>query len=191
MKMFLIQPATVPRRTSWQSGGQVKSLLKALDIKLTGHPGLSNGAIPDALLRFINCRRKKVFGQIKLRVGELGSPDSCDLYRTFYYLVREHQELELRSELENWSIKAPKTAVPVRPAKLHSFQFHIEEGEECFFWASAHGRALIEWTLPESVRVFKSAMKPVRPTVLTIENILNQEQPVVEDRFNRMERHDD
>lgn len=152
---------------------------------------MSNGAIPDALLRFINCRRKKVFGQIKLRVGELGSPESCDLYRTFYYLVREHQETALHSALENWSVKAPKTAIPVRPAKLHSFQFHIEDGEECFFWASAQGRALIEWTLPESVRAFRTAMKPVRPTVLTIENILNQEQPVVEDRFNRMERHDD
>lgn len=187
--MRLVQPATVPSKASWAQGNELKSLLKVLNITHTGIPELSNGAIPDALLRFINCRRLKKFGSIRLRLSDLGE-DIGERYVTMHYLVRERQENELRFQLEHW-MNQP-LIMKVRPAAtIKTFCFCIDQDEECFFWVSPQGKHLIETALPVSARMFRLAMKPMRPTAVTLAGILNEEAPVAEDYYSRMERKDE
>ena len=186
--MRLVQSATVPAKTSWFQSNEPKSLLKALCMTQTGVKELSDGVVPEALLRFINCRRLKKFGSIRLRLSDLG--EDTDRFVTMNYLVRERQESELRTALESW--KEQSLVVRVRPAiSPKSFCFCIDQDNECFFWLAAQGRTLIETTLPVSARMFRSAMKPVRPTAVTLQGILNEETQVVEDRWTRMEKSDD
>lgn len=186
--MRLVQPATVPAKTSWVQGNELKPLLKALIMVPTGIPELSNGAVPDALLRFINCRRLKKFGSVRLRLSDLG--EDTDRMVTMHYLVRERQEAELKAALENW--KAQPLIIRVKPAGgPRNFFFCIDLDEECFFWVASQGKHLIERTLPESARMFRTACKAVRPTAITLEGILNEEAKVVEDRWSRMEKQDE
>jgi len=186
--MHLVLSAQVPSKTSWVQGNEIKPLLKALNIPPHGIKELSDGVVPDALLRFINCRRLKKFGSIRLRLSDLG--EDTDRYVTMHYLVRERQENDLRAALESW--KEQKLVVKVRPAAtVRSFCFCIDLDEECMFWVSPQGRALIERTLPESARMFRTACKPVRPTAVTLAGILNEETKVVEDHWSRMEKQDD
>jgi hypothetical protein len=187
--MRLVQPATVPQSRSWQQDNALKPLLKALDIKPTGIPELSDGAVPEALFRFINCRRLKKFGNIRLRLSLLGE-EEADRFVTMHYLVRERQEDQLRAELSNWNEQP--LVMRVRPAKTNkTFCFCIDEDAECFFWVANQGRTLLEKTLPVSAKMFRSAMKPLRPTATTLEGILNEVEQVVEDRYTRMEKDDD
>lgn len=184
--MRLVQPATVPAKTSWALGNELKTLLKALVITQTGIPELSNGAVPDALHRFINCRRLKKFGSIRLRLSSLGE-DAGERYVSMHYLVRERQESDLRAKLEDWQNQ--NLIMRVRPAAtIKSFCFCIDHDEECFFWVSPQGKHLIETTLPVSAKMFRMAMKPMRPTAVTLEGILNEEAKVAEDYYSRMER---
>lgn len=189
--MYLVQPAVVTARNTWKQGGSTKSLLKALNMHVSGHPGLSDGAVPDALLRFINARSTKIFGSIKLPVGELDARNHTNKPVTLHYLVREEQESRLRTELADWVIKAPPLAIRVAPAAPKAFMFCIDLNEECFFWNAEQGRRLIEETLPESAAMFRLARKAVRPTATNIEGILNTVAPHVEDRYTRMERLDE
>lgn len=186
--MQLVLSATVPSKSLWVQGNELKPLLKALSIPPHGIKELSDGVVPDALLRFINCRRLKKFGSIRLRLSDLG--EGTDRYVTMHYLVRERQESELRTVLENW--KEQKLVVKVRPAaSVRSFCFCIDLDAECMFWVSPQGRHLIEKTLPESARQFRLALRGVRPTAVALEGILNEEAKVVEDHWSRMERQDD
>lgn len=187
--MHLVLSATVPSKTNWTRGHEPQSLLKALTIPPHGVKELSDGVVPVALLRFINCRRQKKFGSIRLRLRDLG--EDSDRYVTLQYLVRERQESDLRSALESWGDQ--KLVVNVRPAATpKSFCFCIDLDEECFFWTAAQGRLLLETTLPESAKVFRTGVfGAVRPTAVTIAGILNEETKVVEDHYSRMERHDD
>lgn len=186
--MRLVQPASVPAKSSWVQGNELKPLLKALITVPTGIPELSNGAVPDALLRFINCRRLKKFGSIRLRLSDLG--EDTDRMVTMHYLVRERQEADLRTALENW--KTQPLIMRIKPAgSPRNFSFCIDQDEECMFWVATQGRMLIERTLPESARMFRTACKAVRPTAMTLEGILNEEAKVVEDRWSRMEKQDE
>lgn len=187
--MHLVISATVPSKTNWTQGHEPKSLLKALTIPPAGVKELGNGVAPEALLRFINCRRLKKFGSIRLRLSDLG--EDTDRYVTMNYLVRERQETDLRTTLENWTQQ--KLVVKVRPAATpKSFCFCIDLDEECFFWTAAQGKLLLETTLPESAKVFRTGIfGAVRPTAVTISGILNEEIKVAEDRYSRMEKQDD
>jgi hypothetical protein len=185
--MYLVQSELITAKNTWRQDGSTKPLLKALNMQWSGHPGLSDGAVPDALVRFINCRQKKIFGNIRLRIGELSNVSS-DRLITIHYLVRESQEAELRATLEQWSIKAPSLAVRVNVAGPKAMMFCVDKTTECFFWHADQGRALLEETLPASAAAFRIAMRAMRPTATDIAGILNLDTPVIEDHYSRREK---
>jgi hypothetical protein len=188
--MKLIQHATVPSKTTWKQEGKLKSLLRVLHISHTGLPEFSDGAIPDALLRFINDRACKTFGSITLRTGELlrnATEEQKNKRVTIHYLIREEQESQLLDMLERWSEQPPKLRVPVSPAAPKAMLFCIDKGEEAFIWTATQGRQLLEETLPVSARTFRQNGHTLRPTATTLDGILNSMVPVVEDRYSRME----
>lgn len=193
--MQIVQSALVLPKSSWKLDGNVKPLLKALRVEHSDHPMLSDGAVPDALLRFINDRTVKVWGAVKLQVGDLlrnASDEERGKNVLIHYLVRAHHEDNLVDVLMNWSAgDVPKLAVPVSPARAKSMMFCIDKDAECFFWTAPNGRQLLEETLPQSARAFRTAMKPVRPTATDIHGILNTDESPVEDRYSRMEKDDE
>lgn len=193
--MQIVQSAIVLPKPSWRQDGHVKPLLKALRIEHSGHPLLSDGAVPDALLRFINDRTTKVWGGVKVQVGDLlrnASEEERTKSVMLHYLVRAHHEDNLVDELMSWSSgDVPKLAVPVSPARPKSMMFCIDKDAECFFWTAPNGRQLLEETLPQSARAFRLAMKPVRPTATDINGILNADDSPVVDRYSRMEKEDE
>lgn len=191
--MYLIQQATVLPKQSWKQDNRTKTLLKALRMEWSGHAQLSNGAVPDALLRFINDRERKVFGSITLRTGALllgASPEDRAKPVTIHYIVRVDQEQGLRSELESWSERRPATAVLVSPGRPKTMLFCIDKGEECFLWTASQGKQLLEQTLPVSAEALRVACHTVRPTATTFLGIINADA-VIPDRYSRMEKDED
>lgn len=193
--MHLVQPALVLPKPSWKEDGVIKPLLKAMRMEHSGHPLLSNGAVPEALLRFINDRTTKVWGGVKVPAGSMlrnGTEEERAQTVMIHYLVRAHHEDNLVDELLAWSAgKVPQLAVPVSPAKAKSMMFCIDKDAECFFWTAPQGRQLLEETLPASAKAFRSAMKPVRSTATNISGILNSDDQPVADRYSRMEKDDE
>lgn len=193
--MQIVQSAFVLPKPSWKLDGATKPLLKALRVEHSGHPLLSNGAVPDALLRFINDRTTKVWGGVKVQAGNLlrnATEEERNQKVMIHYLVRMHHEDNLVDELLAWSAGVvPKLAVPVSPARAKSMMFCIDRDAECFFWTAAQGRQLLEETLPASAQAFRSAMKPVRPTATNISGILNSDDQPIADRYTRMEKDDE
>lgn len=192
--MYLIQQATVLPKQSWKQNNRTKTLLKALRIEWSGHPKLSNGAVPDALLRFINDRTTKVFGSITVRTGELlrkATEEERNKPVTIHYLVRAHHEQLLRTEIEQWSVKCPDLAVSVNPARPKSMLFCIDKEAECFLWTASQGKQLLEETLPVSAEALRTACHAVRSTATTFLGIINADDVVVHDRYSRMEKDDD
>lgn len=186
--MHLVQQATIPPRRTWKENGSLKTFLRAVQLPWT----LSDGVLPDALLRFINCRRRKIFGSVKLMKGCMlnnASQKEFTEHFVMHYLVRERQEEWLLAQLRNWQFTIPTTVVPVSPAKPKTIMICADQDFECFFWAASNGRELLEQTLPVSARIFRENRRTIRPAY-TLEDILNEPTPVVEDRFTRMENPD-
>lgn len=191
--MILVQDAVVPQKNMWKEYGKLKPLLKALNINWSGHPELSDGKVPDALLRFINCRRRKVFGSVKLMKGLMVPNSAVDIYKhiNIGYLVRERQEDWLKHQLEAWQFERPKLVIPVYPANPKSMMFCIDPDFECFFWTASNGRELLEQTLPVSAKTFRENRRQIRVTIDSLADILNEGSAPVEDRFTRMERDEE
>mgnify|MGYP003407533661 CR=1 FL=1 len=153
------QHAKVKPRNAWYEQKVPHSFLRAIHFV----PSFVEGVLPTALLSFLNSRDRKVFGTVKLNHMDVG------------YLVRESQVESFIESLH--SDPRCQRAMAVKA----SICFGIDEGHECFFFNTKTGRALLEVTLPASLKAFRLNRKIVRPTLVTIQDILGVE-PVVPQR---------
>lgn len=149
------QLAKVKPRSTWYEQKVPHPFLRAISFV----PCFADGALPMALLSFLNGRDRKVFGTVKINQIEVG------------YLVRESQVNELIEFLhEQKALKAL--------AYKSTICFVIEDGRECFFYNTKAGRELLEITLPASLQAFRLNRKPLRPTLNNLLDILGAEPQI-------------
>lgn len=139
----LIQQATIPPVKDWK---KEKGILGNLDLEYMGSAEFEYGAIPAAMLSFIEDPNPKTYGKItvNLPVDKLGRTDETKEV-VVRYLVRKDQEEGLQHLLSNWK-KASNGFKEWNVSLLNQGDFCIciDRGYFCFMWNGKLGKRIIE-----------------------------------------------
>lgn len=162
----LIQQATIPPVKEWN---KKKGILGNLDLEYMGSAEFEYGAIPAAMLQFIEDPNPKVYGKatVHLPVDKLGRTNETREV-VVRYLVRKDQEAGLVSLLENWKSRSKGFKEwDVSLINQGDFCICIDRGYFCFMWNGKLGKRIIEEHLHKSCEMMGHPI-PLSTPVATI-----------------------